>query len=114
MVFTIAEAFAQAFQSRFLQIQVHGIRAQVVGIAGFAIQLTQYGFGRTGQGIVANQLEVVAAVADFDAEALFDQAEIFIELAAKAGEAAGVDRFDTEAMDMLGRVQNGPLVAIWH
>src|SRR5690606_8304123 len=98
----VLQRFAEVFQARLLQIQVHGIRRQIPVVPGFAIELAQDRLGGAGDGGVANQLEMVAAVADFDAEALLDHAEVFIELAAETGEAPGVYGLDAEAMDSQG------------
>ncbi|MDC6663091.1 hypothetical protein N4Q66_26590, partial [Leclercia adecarboxylata] len=52
-----------------------------------------------------DQLELVAAVADFQFQALFDQAQMLVELAAEVGEAMGFKRFEGKAMWFYGCVQ---------
>src|SRR5690606_35654830 len=113
MTIAVLQRFAEVFQARLLQIQVHGIRRQIPVVPGLAIELAQHRLGGAGDGRVANQLEMVAAVADFDAEALLDHAEVFIELAAETGEAPGVDGLDAEAMNSQGNVQISPFWAVW-
>jgi hypothetical protein len=40
---------------------------------------------------LTNQLELIAAVADLDFQALFDQAQMLVELPAQVGEAASLE-----------------------
>ena len=62
----------QVFDGRFLQEQVHHVRRQLGGF-GFAVQAAQQVFCRGGGFRVADQFELIAAIADFDGHALFDQ-----------------------------------------
>jgi len=48
---------------------------------------------------------LIAAVADLDSQALFDQAQVLVELAAEIGEAVGIKGFKGEAMRFYGGVQ---------
>jgi hypothetical protein len=45
-----------------------------------------------------NELELIAAVADLDAQALFDQAQVLVELSAQVGETASLKRLEDKAM----------------
>src|SRR5690606_17141493 len=56
--------------------------------------------------LVADQFELVAAVADFHRQALFDQAQVFVELSAEIGEAACFKGLEGEVM-MRGRCVQG-------
>ena len=76
---------------------MHQVGRQLGGF-GFAVQLAQQLLGSLGFFGAAKHLELVAAVADFQAEALFDQAQMLVELAAEVGETAGLERFEGEAM----------------
>ena len=96
----LIQGFAQAFETGFLQKQVHGIGAQVLAVTRLAVQLAQHGFSGTSNGFLANQLKMIAAIAHFYAEALLDKVEIFVELAAEGGETSRIDGFDTETMNM--------------
>jgi len=80
----------QLFDGRFLQVQVDHFRRQVGGL-GFAIEPAQQLLGRGGVFGFADQLELIAAVADFDGQALFDQAQMLVELPAQVGEAMGLE-----------------------
>ncbi|MGB7389396.1 MAG: hypothetical protein WA929_17550, partial [Pseudomonas neustonica] len=73
---------------------------QVLAVTGFTVQLAQHGFGGAGDGFLANQLEVIAAIAHLNAEALLDQVEIVVELAAEGGKAPRIDGFDAKTMNM--------------
>src|SRR5690606_15620602 len=66
---------------------------------------TQQGFGGFGDIAGADQLELVATVADFQCQSLFDQAQVLVELAAEIGEAVGFKGFEGEAMRFYGGVQ---------
>jgi hypothetical protein len=52
-----------------------------------------------------NQLELIAAVADLDAQALFDQAQVLVELSAQIGETASLKRLEEKTMGFDGCVQ---------
>ncbi|GID06685.1 hypothetical protein TMM008_38870 [Pseudomonas sp. 008] len=54
---------------------------------------------------LADQFELVSAVADLDGQALFDQAQMLVELPAQIGEAASFKRLEDEAMWFYGCVQ---------
>ncbi|MCY1296185.1 hypothetical protein D9M70_455600 [compost metagenome] len=94
----------QFLDARFLQEQVHQVRRQLGGL-GFAVQALQQLFGGLGLGLGADQFELVAAVADLDAQALLDQAQVLVELSAEVGEAAGLEGLEDEAKRFCGCVQ---------
>ncbi|VXC17249.1 conserved hypothetical protein [Pseudomonas sp. 9Ag] len=52
-----------------------------------------------------DQLELIAAVADFQIEALLNEAQMLVELAAEIGEAVGFKGFEGETMRFYGGVQ---------
>jgi hypothetical protein len=54
---------------------------------------------------IADQLELIAAVADLDGQALFDQAQVLVELPAQIGEAAGLKGLENKTMWFYGCVQ---------
>jgi hypothetical protein len=54
---------------------------------------------------VADQLELVSAVADLDGQALFDQAQMLVELPAQIGEAASLKGLEDKTMWFYGSVQ---------
>lgn len=76
---------------------MHQVGRQL-GSFGFAVQLAQQLLGGLGLVGAAKHFELVATVADFQAEALFDQAQVLVELAAEVGETAGLERFEGETM----------------
>jgi len=83
---------------------VHGLRRQL-GRLGLAVEAAQQLLG-SGSGLgFADQLELIAAVADLDGPALLDQAQVLVELAAQVGEAVGLERFEDETMRLYGCVQ---------
>lgn len=83
---------------------MHGFRRQLGGL-GLAVEAAQQLLG-SGSGVgFADQLELIAAVADLDSQALFDQAQVLVELAAQVGETVGLERFEDEAMGLYGCVQ---------
>jgi hypothetical protein len=88
----------------FLQVQVNRFRRQLAGLAVEAAQQLFSGGGGLG---FADQLELIAAVADLDGQALFDQAQVLVELAAQVGETVGLERFEDETMGLYGSVQGG-------
>ncbi|MCY1518436.1 hypothetical protein D9M68_531560 [compost metagenome] len=94
----------QFLDARFLQEQVHQVRRQLGGL-GFSVQALQQLFGGLGLGLGADQFELVAAVADLDAQALLDQAQVLVELSAEVGEAAGLEGLEDEAKRFCGCVQ---------
>jgi hypothetical protein len=53
----------------------------------------------------AHQFELVAAVANLDGQALFDQAQVLVELPAQVGEAASFKGFEDKTMRFYGCVQ---------
>src|SRR5690606_31877541 len=112
-VAVLSQWLAAHLQTGLLKIRVDGFRLQVTVIAGFAIQRTQHRLGRAGDGRIANQFKMIATIAHLDAEALFDQAQVFIKLAAQTGKAPGVHGLDTETMDGQGSVQIGLQGALW-
>lgn len=57
------------------------------------------GLGARG---LANQFELVAAVADLDVQAFLDLVQVLVELPAEIGEAARVEGFQGEAMKIQG------------
>jgi hypothetical protein len=72
---------------------------------GFPVQTAQQVFGRSGVFKFANQFELITAIADFDIQALFDQAQMLVELPAQICEAMGLKRFEDETMRCYGCVQ---------
>jgi hypothetical protein len=50
---------------------------------------------------------LIAAVADFDAHALFDQPQVLIESAAEVGKTLLLERFEGKVMHVNRGVQNG-------
>lgn len=87
----------QVFHGRFLQVQVHGLRRQLTTL-GFAVEAAEQVFCRRGVLRFTNKLELIAAVADLDAQALFDQAQVLVELSAQVGETASLKRFEDKTM----------------
>ena len=83
---------------------MHHIRRKLGGL-GFAIQAAQQVFCRRSDFRVADQLELVTAIADFDRQALLDQAQMLVELPAQIGETAGLKGLEKEAMWFDGCVQ---------
>ena len=69
------------------------VRRQL-GAFGLAVQATQQAFGGFGDIARANQLELVAAVANFQVQTLFDQPQVLVELAAEIGEAVRFKGFE--------------------
>ena len=62
-------------------------------------------FSGRGQLGVADQLELITAIADFDRQALFDQAQMLVELPAQIGETASLKWLEKKAMWFDGCVQ---------
>jgi len=89
---------------RLLQEQVNHVRRKLGGL-GFAVQAAQQVFCRRSDFRVADQLELVTAIADFDRQALLDQAQMLVELPAQIGETAGLKGLEKEAMWFDGCVQ---------
>jgi hypothetical protein len=56
---------------------------------------------------LADHLELASAIADLDVQALFDQAQMLVELPAQIGEAVSLDWFEAEAMWFDRCVQSG-------
>ncbi|MNC64880.1 hypothetical protein D3C75_1151160 [compost metagenome] len=79
-------------------------RRQVAAL-GLAVETAQQLFGSGGGLGFADQFELIATVADFDGQALFDQAQVLVELAAQVGETVGLERFEDETMGLYGCVQ---------
>ncbi|MNZ96861.1 hypothetical protein D3C78_1160750 [compost metagenome] len=100
------------FEAGFLQEQVDDLRGQLGAAVGFAVQAAQQALGGLGALDIADQFELVAAVADLDGQALFDQAQMLVELSAEVGEAACFEGFQDEAMVFQGSVQGLLLAAI--
>ena len=94
----------QLFDGRFLQEQVNHVRRQL-GTFGFPVQAAQEVFRGGGVFGVADQFELVSAVADLDGQALFDQAQMLVELPAQIGEAASLKGLEDETMWFDGCVQ---------
>ncbi|MNN09021.1 hypothetical protein D3C81_1218910 [compost metagenome] len=90
--------------ARLLQIQVDRFRRQVAAL-GLAVETAQQLLGSRGGLGFADQLELIAAVADLDGQALFDQAQVLVELAAQVGETVGLEGFEDETMGLYGCVQ---------
>jgi len=88
---------------------VDHVRRQLGGL-GFAVEAAQQVFRGLGSVLRADQFELVAAVADFQGQALFDQSQVLVELAAEVGEAACFKGFEGEAMRFYGCVQG---LSIW-
>ncbi len=101
----------QFLHAGFLQVQVHHVRRQLGGL-GLAVQAAQEVLGGLGHVARADQFELVAAVADFQLQALFDQAQMLVELAAEVGEATGFKGFEGETMRFYGCVQGLLYVAV--
>ena len=83
---------------------MHHVRRKL-GSLGFAVQAAQQVFCGGGQFGVADQFELIAAIADFDRETLFDQAQMLVELSAQIGEAASLKRLEEKTMWFDGCVQ---------
>jgi hypothetical protein len=83
---------------------VNHVRGQL-GRLGFPVQTAQQVFRRRGELGVADQFELIAAIADLDGQALFDQAQMLVELPAQIGEAASLKGLEKEAMWFDGCVQ---------
>ncbi|MND75793.1 hypothetical protein D3C80_674240 [compost metagenome] len=92
------------FHAGLAEEEVHQVGGQFDGL-GFAVEAAQEVFRGVGPLRVADQFELVAAVADFDVHALFDQAQVLVELPAQVGEAASFKRFQGEAVQIQGGVQ---------
>ncbi|MNC63970.1 hypothetical protein D3C75_1141340 [compost metagenome] len=86
------------------------VRRQFGGL-GLSVQTAQQVLGGGGVLGFANQFELVAAVADLDGQALFDQAQVLVELPAQVGEAASLEGLENEAMGFYGCVQGCFLAA---
>ena len=96
----------QLFNAGLLQEQMNHVRGQL-GTLGFPIQPAQQVFCRSGVFALADHLELASAVADLDVQALFDQAQVLVELPAQIGEAMGLNRFEAETMGFYRCVQSG-------
>ncbi|MNT17017.1 hypothetical protein D3C72_1521470 [compost metagenome] len=83
---------------------MHHFRRQLGGL-GLAIETAQQLLGGGGVFGFADQFELIAAVADFDGQTLFDQAQMLVELPAQIGEAMGLERLEDETMWFYGCVQ---------
>ncbi len=92
------------FDSRLLQEQVDRIRRQLAPL-GFPVETAQQVFRGGGVLGFADQFELVSAVADLDGQALFDQAQVLVELPAQIGEAASLKGLENKAMWFDGCVQ---------
>ncbi|MNR65640.1 hypothetical protein D3C85_1887740 [compost metagenome] len=55
---------------------------------------------------LADQFELIAAIADHDRQALFDQAQMLVELPAQIGKAMSLKGLEYEAMGFYGCVQS--------
>lgn len=99
-------------QSRLLQEQVDDLRGEVGAGVGFAVQAAQQALGGLAALRVADQLELVAAIADLQLQALLDQAQVLVELSTEVGEAPGFEGFEGEAMVFQGSVQGRLLAAV--
>ena len=108
------QGFAEVFEPGFLQEQVNGIWRQLGVVACLPIQLAYNRFGRARELGLANQLELVAAVAHLDAQSLLYEQKVFVELPAQVGKAAGIDGLDAETMYLQGSVQNNLSVTSWN
>ncbi|MCY1178282.1 hypothetical protein D9M73_186250 [compost metagenome] len=86
------------------------VRRQLGGL-GLAVQASQQVLCRGGVLGFADQFELIAAVADFDGQALFDQAQMLVELPAQVGEAASLKGLEDETMGFYGCVQGCFLAA---
>src|SRR5690606_33504101 len=89
---------------RFLQEQVHQLGGELHAL-GFAVQAAQEVLDVLGTALVADQFELVAPVADFHRQALFDQAQVFVELSAEVGKASGFEGLEGEVVMLGGCVQ---------
>eukprot|EP01133_Synstelium_polycarpum_P001309 gene1308-1502_t len=94
----------QVLHGGFLQVQVHRFRRQLATF-GFPVEAAQKVFCRGGVLGFTNQLELIAAVADLDAQALFDQAQVLVELSAQIGETASLKGLEEKTMWFYGCVQ---------
>ena len=101
---------AHFLDAGLLQKQVHQLGRQF-GVFGFAVQAAQQLFGCAGLASGADQFELVAAVAQLDAQALFDQAQVLIKLAAQVSEAASLKGFKDKAEWFYGCVQGRVMAA---
>lgn len=81
------------------------------GTFGFPVQTAQQVLGGMILFGVANELELIAAIADLDVQALLDQAQVLVELPAQVGETMGLERLEGETMRFYGCVQ-GRLMAV--
>ncbi|MOA02211.1 hypothetical protein D3C78_1216540 [compost metagenome] len=95
----------QLFQAGFLKEQVDHVRGQLGTGLRLAVEALQQVLGSLGADRVANQLELVAAIADLDVQAFFDLVQVLVELPAEVGEAAGVEGIQGEAVKFQGGVQ---------
>ena len=102
----------KVFQAGLLQVQVHGVGSEIGAVLCLAVETLQQAFGDLGPARFAGQFELVAAVADLDRQALFDQAQVLVELPAQVGEAACFVGFEGETMRFYGGVQWGPVAVV--
>jgi len=87
----------QVFHGGLLQVQVHRFRRQLATL-GFTVETAQQVFCRRGVLGFTNELELIAAIADLDAQALFDQAQVLVELSAQVGETASLKGLEEKTM----------------
>jgi hypothetical protein len=83
---------------------VHRFRRQLATF-GFPVEAAQKVFCRGGVLGFTNELELIAAIADLDAQALFDQAQVLVELSAQIGETASLKGLEEKTMWFYGCVQ---------
>lgn len=72
---------------------------------GLAIQASQEMLCSLGHIARADQLELVTTIADFQIQALFDEAQMLVELTAEIGKAIGFKGFEGKTMRFCGGVQ---------
>ena len=65
---------------------------------GFAVETAQQIFCRFSVQGLTNELELIAAIVDLDAQALFDQAQVLVELSAQVGETESLKGLEDKTM----------------
>ena len=78
---------------------------QVVTAVVITVETAQQVFRGGGVFALADQFELIAAIADHDRQALFDQAQVLVELPAQIGEALSLKGLENKTMGFYGCVQ---------
>lgn len=90
------QCLLQLFDPRLLQVQMDPLGGDLLAGDRVGIELLQNIGHRTDQLQIPPQLEGASSVADLHPQALFDQLQVFVKLAAEGGQGFGVFRFQLQ------------------